>query len=248
MTTNLRAVAEKSDEGLDFAGEVSKRATDVKQTTIQTNETVRVAVKDATSRVDAAVANSEKVNEITTLTNDILDIASQTNLLALNASIEAARAGEAGKGFAVVADEIRNLADSSTETANNIQQISGEVVQAVAALVDACHDLTKVIDDSVLPSYESFMGVSDTYADDAENIAKMFGDYKQVVAALTDQLNEFMNGVQTVADSMNQCSDGVQSIVDSTTELTGSASVVQESAASNKNCAGELSDTIKQFV
>ncbi len=248
MTENLNDVSDKSDQGLAFADDVSERANEVKRNTIETNNTVRAAVKDATARVDVAVTNSERVNEITNLTNDILDIASQTNLLALNASIEAARAGEAGKGFAVVADEIRGLADSSRETANNIQIISAGVVEAVSSLVDACHDLTSVIDESVLPSYETFLGVSDTYANDAENIATMFSEYKGVVATLTEQLEQFMDGVRAVGSSMNDCTDGVQSIVDSTTELTNSASIVQESVNSNKSCAGDLNETVKQFV
>ncbi len=81
--------------------------------------------------LQASIEDSHQIENINSLTGDILSIAAKTNLLALNASIEAARAGEAGKGFAVVADEIRVLADGSKETANNIQQISKGVVDAV---------------------------------------------------------------------------------------------------------------------
>ncbi len=66
----------------------------------------------------------QQTNEIGSLTDIIVGIASQTNLLALNASIEAARAGENGKGFAVVADEVRKLAEESHAA---VEQISRHV-------------------------------------------------------------------------------------------------------------------------
>jgi methyl-accepting chemotaxis protein len=68
--------------------------------------------------------NLQKQNEkIGNILQGIISFSNQTNLLALNASIEAARAGEAGKGFAVVADEVKKLAESSTNSTKEIDEI-----------------------------------------------------------------------------------------------------------------------------
>ena len=74
--------------------------------------------------VQQLVANVQQVSGIT---DSILNISTQTNLLALNASIEAARAGEAGRGFSVVADEIRKLAEETKVSTEKITVIINEL-------------------------------------------------------------------------------------------------------------------------
>ena len=81
------------------------------------------------TNADNMKAWGEKINRISDITAVMNSIASQTNLLALNAAIEAARAGEVGRGFAVVADEIRNLAEESRKSSENITVLIGDIVQ-----------------------------------------------------------------------------------------------------------------------
>ncbi len=84
-----------------------------------------VAVDQVVTTMNAIKASSQKIEEIVSV---IDDIAFQTNILAFNASVQAAHAGMHGQGFAVVASEVRDLAQ---RTAASAEQIKGLVEDSV---------------------------------------------------------------------------------------------------------------------
>lgn len=76
---------------------------------------------------------NKEINNVLELINKI---SMNTKILGINSSIEAAHAGEAGIGFAVVAREIKNLSDSSKETANQIAQLTAKIKESIDSTVN----------------------------------------------------------------------------------------------------------------
>ncbi|MDE6686089.1 MAG: methyl-accepting chemotaxis protein, partial [Lachnospiraceae bacterium] len=127
-------VTKKASQAAEQSGDIMERAGEQHANSEKSGKEAVALYQRTKGELELAIADSQRVRDIDTLTEEILSISSQTNLLALNASIEAARAGEAGKGFAVVADEIRELADHSKEAVDKIRQVTESVVQNVSLL------------------------------------------------------------------------------------------------------------------
>lgn len=101
------------------------------------------SIEEVATKTQATNQSSEKIREAIDI---IKNITNQTNLLSLNASIEAARAGEAGRGFAVVADEIRKLADGSSQSAGEIEQLIDELVNNSNASIAETVRLNEILE------------------------------------------------------------------------------------------------------
>lgn len=193
----VQKMADQTKVMSQYAQDMKKRATELEHTATENMNSTNEMIGEITTEMNQALENSKSVEKVAQLTADILSISSQTNLLALNASIEAARAGEAGKGFAVVADEIRQLADSSRETANNIQTINEQVIEAVQGLVVSSEKIVGYINENILPDYRAFVQGGQQYNDDATHIDNTMAEYAseaQDILATMMEMTEAIEG------------------------------------------------------
>lgn len=146
---NVQKISDNANEGQTFSGGIMHKAAEIYDSAVTAQKEAQIKAKEIAAAVNEKIEKSKAVQEISVLTDNILNITSQTNLLSLNASIEAARAGEAGRGFAVVANELGNLATNSAEAAVQIQKVSAEVIQAVDELAESAEGVANVTEMAV---------------------------------------------------------------------------------------------------
>ena len=212
-------LAQELDELNNYATEMEKSAEAlVESAKWNKNDTIE-KVTPISEALSKAMEESKSVERIGELTNDILGIASQTNLLALNASIEAARAGEAGRGFAVVADEIRELAERSKNTANNIQNINQLVTAAVADLVKASDSLLFYVNDQIVPDYDEFEESGESYDRDAKHVHEVVNRLHEFATGVDRHLQDINNSLDGIEASAEESAHGVTDVTGNTEEL-----------------------------
>ncbi len=216
---SVGAIVDKAVSGTKFAEEIRSRAEELRKLAQDSRASADSMIRGFDVTLNASIEDSRQIEQIGNLTSDILGIASKTNLLALNASIEAARAGEAGKGFAVVAEEIRQLADSSKETAGNIQQISESVVAAVMTLAENAGNLVKFINERVLPDYEILERTGEQYLNDSITVDQMMSEMRTSMEGIGSTMRTVAESNENITKNVRESAQGVGGVVDNTAAL-----------------------------
>ncbi len=226
--------------GTEKANEIKIAANDIKLEATSKKENTGAKMEELSNVLEVSVKESEQVDQINDLTNEILDIASKTNLLALNASIEAARAGDAGKGFAVVADEISSLAANSKDTANNIQEISSRVTAAVKELADNANLVIEFINETVLADYDAFVETGTKYESTAELIEQMLGAFSDKAGNLNNVMDEMSERIASISSSVQESSNAINMSAAAATEIVGEIQGINDAMDQNNDVTKQL--------
>ncbi len=246
MSANIASVAEMTRKADTVSSALS-------QSSAEGNASLKGAV--------AAITEIQKVStEVEAIVKVIQAIASQTNLLSMNAAIEAAHAGEFGAGFAVVADEVRSLAQSSSNSAKDIQEKIKDMVGKINAGVDSINVAGK------------------SFKDIEENVQATSELVKTIAAAMEEQrqgaedtlrtTNELVNAIQsikTLAESESERAENVRTVmldvvsssknalemvnegVEASNHLNDAIEQVNDSVNSNRSAVSSMQGTVKGF-
>lgn len=208
----IENVAKKAEQAAEQSSDIMNRAGKQQEASERSaNEAVAI-YQNTREDLERAISDSHKVEQIYTLTEEILAISAQTNLLALNASIESARAGEAGKGFAVVANEIRELADNSRRAVDKIRQVTEGVVQNVAFLSDSSQKLLGFMNEKVMEDYRGMTNLAQMYQQDASfysDISADLGASSEEMTASMAEINESLREITALVGEIAEAMEGM---------------------------------------
>lgn len=222
------AVAEIAQGNNDLSARTERQAARLEETSAQTAQLANVVERNATDAQTAAeLAQSAQERALTggTLMQDVVsvmhsisdasrqvneivavinNIAFQTNILALNAAVEAARAGEQGRGFAVVASEVRQLAQRSARSADEI----GKLITTASERVERGQCLVEQTGATMREVVTAVSNMRTTIEQIAADCVRQSGDVQAVAAAIVDieqttqQNSALVEQAAAAADSM----------------------------------------------
>ncbi|MCQ4086440.1 methyl-accepting chemotaxis protein [Saccharibacillus sp. JS10] len=246
ISTGIGRIAEAASEVSSASKSVTERTSygsEKMQSAIHMVERANTSVQSSMTALEQFKKRSEEIGRITGM---ITNVSRQTNLLALNASIEASRAGEHGRGFGVVASEIRNLAEQSRQSAEDIAELIQAVQQEVSAIVEnmekgstEVNHIAEVMDESG----QLFSSISSQIADVNQQIEE--------VSAIAKQMSNESNQVDSSLEQLKaiglETATNANEVASSSEKQLASMEEISAASTSLANLTQELLELIQRF-
>ena len=210
MSAAAGEIARNAQQTADAADSVDSETRGSLETVTASRDAVQKLVGEINAAAEVIDTLGRDVSSITTILEVIEGIAEQTNLLALNAAIEAARAGEAGRGFAVVADEVRNLAQRT-------QKSTEEINDMIERLQKGAKDSVEVMKESTAVSNMSMEKAQDAM----------------------DSLNRIVEGITSITEMTSQIATASEEQTSVTDELSASITRIADQGQDAAKAASE---------
>ena len=237
---DVHNIAEECSTITEYTVQMNTRADVMQQSAQNSAEITSIKAEEILCSLNDAIEKSKSVDQIDSLTSDILAISQKTRLIALNASMEAAKAGDAGKGFNVVANEVRNLAHSSQEAANRIQEINSVVTTSVYNLSENAQHLIDYMNQSVLTQFQEFVQSGCQYKEDAAYIRRAMDQFHERTERLKNSMSGIASSIGTITKVIDEGANGIAGVADNTRNLANDMEDITQRMGVNQKVVEEL--------
>ena len=233
---------------MEYSSAMKTRANEMEASAQTNTEVIRKKASDILEVLGEAIENSKSVDQVNSLTNEIVAISSTTNLIALNASVEAMRAGDAGNGFAVVAQEIKSLADSCGETAGRIQEVNEVVTKAVHNLSRHSQGMADYLSETILKEFQEFVHSGRQYKEDADYVQEMIDAFNSRTDRLRNSMNEIADSIGSITKALDEGASGITGVAGSTKSLVDDMADITGRMDVNREIVEELKKQMEVFA
>ncbi|MBR6359294.1 MAG: methyl-accepting chemotaxis protein [Lachnospiraceae bacterium] len=244
---NTNVLTEETMKSKNKAQEIMQRADGIKKKSSEAARKAQNLSEDFDKRLQISLENAKVVSKIKDMAQVISDIASQINLLSLNASIEAARAGESGRGFAVVASEIGQLATSTSEAVDKIQETIGEVNVAFNSLTKDASSILDFMRGTVNVDYGNFVETAEQYGSDAGEFEALSKNVYEMTSTIRSIMDEVAGAVQNIAESSESTASMIGAQISKLDDAAKDIQEVSSLASKEDDIAGEMKKMVDKF-
>ncbi|MGD1076302.1 MAG: methyl-accepting chemotaxis protein [Thermodesulfovibrionales bacterium] len=233
ITVSVKEVEQNAKEAARLSERVTSDAATLGMTSVEKTIEGMRKIKTSVERTDDLIrklgGRSDEIGKILTVIDDVTD---QTTLLALNAAILAAQAGEHGKGFSVVAEEIKDLAErtalSTQEIVSLIQSVQLEVKNAVEAMREG------------LSSVEDGFKLANEAGDTLRKVLDSAKQSSEMSHSIERSTSEQAKAANLVAAAMDRIRNGANQIANATAEQSRGAVLIMKATEKMKGVSKQV--------
>lgn len=244
QANSFNSVTDQIKELAKGMGEISNIIDDTVSKIMIINREANASEKSIKSMNDSMMNIAKSSGDMTNIIDMITGIADRINLLSLNAAIEAARAGDAGRGFAVVADEISKLADQTTQSIKEINNLikanESEISSSLSGVENAIQKISYIIEG--VNSISGVMGEIQTYmkkrVDESFTVSGEVDALRENSEQIRTATNEQKTGIEEIVKSISSISESTQANAEGTADMAHSSDAILKMAEKLK---GEIS-------
>lgn len=245
---DVHDMAEECGTITEYSSAMKARANEMEALAQTNTEVIQKKAADILDVLGEAIENSKSVDQVNSLTKEIMSISSTTNLIALNVSVEAMRAGKAGEGFAVVAREIKALANSCSETAGRIQEVNQIVTDAVHNLSRHSQGLADYLSETILKEFQGFVQSGRQYKEDADYVKEMIDAFNSRTDRLQNSMAEIADSMESITKAIDDGAARISGVAGSTRSLVEDMADITSRMDVNREIVEELKKQMEVFA